>query len=425
MFHYEDDEVRDLLLTGEIGLEKENLRVTGDGCFAGTPDPFPDDRNIVKDFCENQVEINTFPWPGTHQAIDELMRHTARVRDRLDQEEEQEYLWPFSNPPYLKGEGGIPIAQFRGDRRSKTEYREYLAGKYGRRLMTFSGIHVNFSFSDTLLKRDFELSGESDFRSYKDRIYLNLAEQLLRYGWILNILTAASPIMDGSFFDESRMGEDVITDYASVRSGEHGYWNDFNPVMDYRSTDAYVDSIAEYVSKGLLQAPSELYFPIRLKSGGEYTVEALRRGWNHVELRNFDLNPLRAEGIDGRDVDFLRLLLVWISCREDDHLSQAERAAAPDNFKHAAHLHPEKETVITSLDRGHGREVSMTDEAGRIIREMGSFYDSTGIPVRDIIDFEYDKIAHPDHRYAFRIIDRFSGGFVKKGMAWAKELVGR
>ena len=59
MFHINDDSVRSKLLKGNFGLEKESLRITGDGSFALSLHPFPDNKNIVYDFCENQTEINT------------------------------------------------------------------------------------------------------------------------------------------------------------------------------------------------------------------------------------------------------------------------------------------------------------------------------------------------------------------------------
>ena len=59
MFHIENDIVRSLLLKGNFGLEKESLRITRDGNFALSLHPFPDNKNIVYDFCENQTEINT------------------------------------------------------------------------------------------------------------------------------------------------------------------------------------------------------------------------------------------------------------------------------------------------------------------------------------------------------------------------------
>lgn len=418
MLHARDDLIRDLLLQGEIGLEKESLRVTEDGELAQTKDPFPDDKHIVKDFCENQVEVNTDPWPKTADAINELMYHTKRVRERLKETGENEYLWPFSNPPYLSGPDHVPIAQYFGETHEKTVYREYLAKKYGTYLMTFSGIHVNFSFAEDLLREDFKKSDTEDFRQYKDRLYLDLAEQMLRYGWILNLLTSASPVLDGSYLNKEDRGKDVVTEFASVRCSERGYWNAFTPVLKYDTTDAYVDSIGKYVQNGLLWAPSELYFPIRLKAGTKYTLEQLRKGWTHIEIRTFDLNPLVPEGLEQKDVDFARLLMVWLASVRTKHLTDEEMIQSVSAFKRAAHLHPEQEKVLAE----DGREVPMIDEARRILEAMMKFYEELALPEEDILNFEYEKLEHPEKRYAFQVLDQYSGGFVEKGLAYAKQL---
>ena len=65
MLHIEDAQVRQLLLKGNFGLEKESLRIDEAGFLSHTRHPFPDDDHIVRDFCENQTEINT---PVTHSA---------------------------------------------------------------------------------------------------------------------------------------------------------------------------------------------------------------------------------------------------------------------------------------------------------------------------------------------------------------------
>ena len=102
MLHYKDEKVRKLLFEGLTGLEKEGLRVTGEGFFAQTPHPFSaDDRYIVRDFCENQTEINTPPKDTPKEAYEELKYQTRRIREKLSELKEPEYLWPFSNPPYI------------------------------------------------------------------------------------------------------------------------------------------------------------------------------------------------------------------------------------------------------------------------------------------------------------------------------------
>ena len=202
MLHIEDYDVKNHILDGNFGLEKESLRILKDGTLSHSLHPFPDDEHIVKDFCENQTEINTSVHTSAKEAIGELEFHNGRIHERLKNLTEREYLWPFSNPPYIENESDIPVAVFGGIEVSKAAYREYLSAKYGRYKMTFSGIHVNYSFSEELLKIDFNLQEETDYQKYKSRFYLTLAQKMAAYGWLLVAVTAASPLLDSSFVEK-------------------------------------------------------------------------------------------------------------------------------------------------------------------------------------------------------------------------------
>ena len=72
MLHTENENVRSRLLKGHFGIEKESLRIGGDGYLAHTKHPFPKDPHIVRDFSENQTEINT-PVAGTAQEAVEML----------------------------------------------------------------------------------------------------------------------------------------------------------------------------------------------------------------------------------------------------------------------------------------------------------------------------------------------------------------
>ena len=59
MLSIKDSYIRKHIKDGMFGLEKESLRVLGDGTFAHTKHPFENNDSVVRDFCENQTEINT------------------------------------------------------------------------------------------------------------------------------------------------------------------------------------------------------------------------------------------------------------------------------------------------------------------------------------------------------------------------------
>ena len=430
MFNTDDIQVRRGLLSGNFGLEKEMLRITEDGYLSHSSHPFPENEPcITRDFCENQTEINTPIFKSAGEVVSDLYAHTSVIIGRLRQLSPGEYLWPFSNPPYIREEEDIPVAQFHGTQQQKTRYREYLSNRYGRYKMTFSGIHFNYSFAGDLLRRNYEVEtgihmekGKEDsrYRNYENRIYLSLAEKLVMYGWIMVTLTAASPLMDSSFFETGRTGGDLFPGFASVRCSELGYWNTFAPVFDYSSIGAYTRCIQQYVDDGWIMAPSELYYPIRLKPRGENTLENLRSGGvNHIELRMIDLNPLQKEGIDVRDVKFAQLLLAWLAATPHQPFSTADQVMANANYKHAARFDLDNSKIM--LPDGHGGTVRQATLY--VLGLMEQFYrriSSEEMPFDEafaLIEFQRRKITQSaDCRYAEIIRRQFSGGFVTKGL---------
>lgn len=419
MLHIESEYIREHLLDGAFGIEMERLRILGDGTLSKTVHPFPGDKHIVRDFSENQTEINTGVNPGVDEAIKELEYHTERIHEKLNTLEEPEYLWPFSNPPYLGSEKDVPVAQFSGEDAHKTIYREYLSDKYGRYKMTFSGSHVNFSFAENLLKADFDLQSEPDFMKYKNKLYLELAQKMAVYGWILVAVTAASPIVDSSFMEKGVYGKSIFTGLSSVRCSELGYWNDFPPTFDYSDIDAYVDSIEKYVKNEWLKAPSELYYPIRLKPAGENTLVSLRKnGIDHIELRMFDLNPLIHTGIDARDVKFAQLLMVWLAAMPSWYVSKKDQINAVQNFKNAAHY----DLKTVKIARTERRARSVAHEALKVLGWMKEFYQGLKMDeVQDILDFEYEKFVDPEKRYAWKVRKQYQDNYVEKGLELAKK----
>lgn len=418
MLHTENEEIRELLFKGNIGLEKESLRINQQGFFAHTKNPFPGDKHIVRDFCENQTEINTPVCRSVKEAIETLEKYNRRIKETLGGLEEPELLWPFSNPPYIRSEEDIPVAQFDGDLVSKTAYRNYLSARYGRYKMTFSGIHFNYSFAEELLEADFKLSGEGDFQAYKDQLYVELAEQAAAYGWLLVAITAASPLMDISFVEKKHWGKDLFNGFASVRCSEMGYWNFFTPVFDYTNIRAYADSIQHYVDEGLIGYTSELYYPIRLKSRGENSLPRLKaEGADHIELRMIDLNPLAYAGVEEKDLFFAQLLLIWLAGSRHEHLDHKKQVEAAQNFKNAARYDLKTVNLISS----HGCLYTIADAAVKIIERMQEFYQDYPGQVQETLTFQKEKFLDAENRYAWKIRKLFSDGFVEKGLSYIKE----
>lgn len=415
MLHFEEKAIKNRLFDGLIGLEKEGLRVTEDGFFAQTPHPFPpEEKYIVRDFCENQTEINTAPVPDAQQAYDELLKLTNQIKDTLSGLDDKEYLWPFSNPPYILNEDNIPIARFEGEDYAKTEYREYLAMRYGRYKMTFSGIHFNYSFDEDLLKADFALSRETDYKKYKDDFYVSLAAAAQMYNWLVVAISAASPLLDSSYFEKGNCGKDVYNGMASSRCSDIGYWNFFTPILNYSDLESYVESIDHIVEDELIRSPSELYFPVRVKPSGPYSRAAFAQGGaNHIELRMIDLNPLDEAGIDRRDVFFLQIFLVYLACRNQEITDTNAQIRAIANTKNAARFDLKTVHLITES----GQKLPIADAAVRVIDDMLAFFRTFDRKdIEETLLYQKAKFIDIKNRYAWQVRERFSGGFVEKGM---------
>lgn len=409
----------DLWFKGKCGLEKENLRITADGFFS--PTPHPQELNtsfITRDFCENQIEINTPVSDSVIEAYDAMGRIDKKVKEILLPR--GEYIWPFSNPPYIDDEDKIDIADFKGKERGKTEYRKYLAHKYGKRFMTFCGIHFNYSFTEELLKEIYKKLSPTikpdTFRHFKDNFYLDLSRKVSIYGWIMTFLTAASPIIDSSFVEPGIYDRSIFLGVASVRTSRFGYWNLFSPTLDYGSMDAYTGSIQRYVDDGRLKSASELYYPVRIKPSGPYDLTALReKGADHIELRMIDLNPFSPCGLEIMDIEFAELFLIYLSHIYGGYFTRNDQIQATENFKRAASYNPNNNYVIIPC----GGRKSIRDAASDLLYSMSDFYSDASGHVKDILDFQKEKL-NPEKRYANKIRQEYSQSYVKKVLASLK-----
>ena len=406
-----------LLLRGEFGIEKESLRVDAQGYLAATSHPDISDSRISRDFSESQVEFISGVYDSLSEACDEICSLQAAVSGAIaDRAVGREYMWTYSNPPLYHEEGNIRIAEFEGEKESKTTYREYLAEKYGKSKMLFSGVHLNYSmpteFFDFLFA---QLDGENktDARS---EWYVRLADVLMSDSWLIVALTSASPVAEEFFLRELHVPKEEWDGYASFRNSAYGYWNLFTPELSYRDFSSYLRSIERYVADGAVSSIQELYYPIRLKPRGENTLENLsKNGVNHVELRMLDLNPMCCAGVAKRDLIFIHLLIAYRTAellsgdREFGGMftSDSERVALHKQAARFAFWEEQKECKKYACE---------------LIGKMRSFYQAyvedekndipKDYPIFNVLDFEEEKILHPDMRYASQIRKRYGADYI-------------
>lgn len=394
---------------GEFGLEKESLRVDEAGYLSSTSHPFGTGGKIERDFCESQTEMITGVCTTVEEVCEELRDiHVQALKVLAERKSGREYLWPFSNPPYVREED-IRVADYNGELIERKQYREYLAEKYDLKKMLYCGIHINFSFGGDFLRELYEESGSNDFQEFKNNIYLELAQKLTKYSWLIVYLTAASPVENSSISEK----EDCF--YASPRCSEIGYWNHFIPVFSYENLTGYVKSVQKYVDRGLLREAKELYYPIRLKPKKEYSLEALMQdGINHIELRMLDLNPLSLTGVMEQDLSFIHLLIIYLMSLEKEAFDEEEQRIAIRNIKEAARY--DDEDVMIEMIPGTAQNIRSA--AMGILMSMKEFF-ADSEETATILNWQLDKLCSPAGRYAVRIREKYGSDFVSKGMKLA------
>ena len=254
--------------------------------------------------------------------------------------------------------------------------------------LTYVASYFTQYFYRRLTFRDLRFAGDSwcEERPYFAKC-MALAKKIVEYGWILAVVTSASPIMDGSFFTQGLKEHDAFIGMGSVRCGDLGYWNHFVPVLDYKNVLSYAASIRRYVDMGLIVAPTELYYPIRLKPRGLNNLERLcGDGIDHIELRMFDLNPSAPLGIDSRDLEFAHLLILYLLSLPDFDLTPELQEKAVRDHKEAALFEPDAKLLMRAAEvtEEMERHFSGNEKALEIIsfekgKIMGNTYHSSAV----------------------------------------------
>lgn len=218
------------------------------------------------------------------------------------------------------------------------------------------------------------------------------------------------------------MGKVVLKNLASPRCSKIGYWNDFDPLLDYENLQSYVESIETYVNQGQLKEAAELYYPVRLKPKGENTLERLKNyGVNHIELRMLDLNPLEPVGIRREDLKFLHLFILYLMSLEDKDFLPFEQVTALKNTKRAAKYAEDGIWIET----GWNSAMPVKQAALHVLASMKRFFHRIGKEeLIEIIYFQEQKIFLPNNRYAVQIKSMFEKDYVKRGIELAEQHVG-
>ncbi len=367
---FSSDDKAYLLNEGYFGIEREAQRITPQGDLALTPHPavFGDKEEnprITTDFSESQIEMIT----PTFESVEEVYESLREIFTEVENGIKDELLWPLSMPPKLPAEERIPVAVFKQTKegREKTEYRNGLAYRYGKKMQMISGIHYNFSFKESMIQTLYDRFGRnSKYINFKNDMYMAITRNFLRYRWLLIYLFGASPNFDASYSSvieqELKIVEKCCPESTvllcnfnqkatSLRVSRFGY-SDING----ERTNIYFNELDEYLTKlkkmlntkskkysrtnenmgekgvqlnkNILQKESEFYSSIRLKQNtapGETQLNALEeRGVKYLEVRLLDINPYEKLGITLQQLHFLQVFMLYCLFERSPKITQYE-----------------------------------------------------------------------------------------------------
>ncbi len=357
------------------GVEKESLRVCTEGTLAKTPHPTAlgsalTHPKITTDYSEALLEFITPPEKSINSIVDTLNDLHTFTYQHIGSES----LWVNSMPCMLDKDADIPIGQYGSSNsgRMKSIYRLGLGHRYGRAMQTIAGIHFNFSVSDELW--EFLHTSDSSnlpISDYKTEGYLKLIRNFRRNFWLLLYLFGAAPAVCSSFIkSREHTLEPIKSDshtmhkpYAtSLRMGDLGYQSSAQELLTttYNSIDGYIKTLCDAITKQhpdysaigikdtqgdyqqlndcLLQIENEFYSVIRPKrtaKSGQTALNALRSGGiEYIEVRCLDLNPFENVGINGQQIRFLDIFLLYCLLedsppsdeQENQHILQNQKA---------------------------------------------------------------------------------------------------
>lgn len=163
----------------------------------------------------------------------------------------------------------------------------------------------------------------------------------------------------------------------------------------------------------MLKSASELYYPIRLKPLGANSIENLEKtGVNHIEMRMLDLNSLSPVGIFKEDMDFLHMLILYLTSLEDKTFPESEQIYAIKNVKQAAKYDDEN----TFIDFG-SKKISVKSAAYNVLCDMKKFFEKHNQNnALNIIDYQMNKINDKNKRYVEIIRKNYSKNYVENGI---------
>ncbi|QFU23822.1 glutamate--cysteine ligase [Shewanella eurypsychrophilus] len=456
-----DSEGRQALKGMQRGIEREALRIDDSGNLATDAHPKMlgsalTHSRITTDYSESLLEFITPVFTDIDRLLEDLTYTHAFTVQNLP----QQGLWPVSMPCYVGDVSDIPIADYGSSNTGKMKrlYRKGLTYRYGAQMQIISGVHFNFSVSDSLLDRLYQLSDQAVSKTdFISESYLGLIRNYRRMVWVLPYLFGASPALCRSFikdqqtdiqFEEMGKGTLYLPYATSLRMSDLGYTNKEQDRLSisYNSLELYLEGMQKAINMpsanfeligvkvdgefrqlnaNVLQIENEFYSPIRAKrvaQDGEKPSEALARaGVEYIEVRALDVNPFSEVGIEASQVRFLDLFLLYCLLSDSPDSDETQETEITSNLNLVI-LEGRKPGLKLSCN---GEEITLADWMTQMFNTMGTIAtlldDKDNHGYAQTLEKWLAAVENPDLTLSGQIIKQLQDSQIDHG-CWVKAL---
>jgi glutamate--cysteine ligase len=376
------------IFAGRYGVEIEEHRVTDAGRLSQLPYPESlGDRRyhpyLQTDYSETQHELVTAPGLSFAEARDNLMRLQLVLRDHL---RDGESIWPLSMPPRLVDDDLDWVDDTFG-RPWMQAYRDWLKAKYGSIHEIITGLHVNFSLSEELIKGLFEAADETDYVAFKNELYFNVAQGVVAHRWLFVYLFGATPFNLNAA--DSRIPE-LDHPVRSIRGSQFGFANDADVVIGYDSNlDEHLAQVEYAVASQALYSNHEFYGAVRFK-GAEDSTALRTTGVQYLEMRILDTDPFDYAGISENALNVIDLVIGYIIA--------SHKTYTPAELKEHADL--ANQIAVQAPTEA----LPNFAEAKGLMAELSQFADEFGMRFNDGLSQLAERILEPSKTPAGKLV---------------------
>lgn len=283
----QEEHLSEQLYHSLIGIALSEQRVDENGQLSLLPQPAPwrdQPRNIYLRPGEmtSQIRVLTEPNPnigGTLDRLDTLQTVVYRSLEGSDR------IWPLSVPPVVDT---ARLASLGPDKQ----------------IDWLTGIKLGYSLPDPVIHRLYS-HYTNDFDSvvaFKNFLYFRVAQNFVRYQWLLTYLFGASPLAERGLF------ETLPTPLATpVRSLRYCGALPATAPVTYTSLGAHLGALQRLSAMG---APLTAE-PVVLK-GQAAPQDFLTGGIGYLELHGFDNTPFTANGVSRHALYFFKMFMIYL-----------------------------------------------------------------------------------------------------------------